>query len=40
MILGKEIMQRFWHIELMEEPQRIYSNFIHDISEMKLRIPA
>jgi hypothetical protein len=24
----------------VEEPKRIYSNFIHGISEMKVRIPA
>ncbi len=27
-------------IELMEEPPRLYSNFIHGITEMKVRIPA
>ena len=27
-------------IELMEEPKRLYSNFIHGITEMKVRIPA
>ncbi len=39
-ILWEEIMKRFPRIELMEEPKRIYSNFIHGISEMKVRIPA
>jgi cytochrome P450 len=39
-ILWEEIMKRFPVIELVEEPQRIYSNFIHGISEMKVRIPA
>ena len=24
----------------MEEPKRIYSNFIHGITEMKVRIPG
>jgi cytochrome P450 len=39
-ILWEEIMKRFQTIELMEEPKRIYSNFIHGITEMKVRIPA
>ncbi len=39
-ILWEEIMKRFPRIELMEEPKRIYSNFIHGITEMKVRIPA
>lgn len=39
-ILWEEIMKRFPTIELVEEPKRIYSNFIHGISEMKVRIPA
>ena len=40
MILWEEIMKRFPKIELLEEPKRIYSNFIHGISELKVRIPA
>jgi cytochrome P450 len=39
-ILWEEIMKRFPAIELVEEPKRLYSNFIHGISEMKVRIPA
>jgi cytochrome P450 len=39
-ILWEEIMKRFPTIELVEEPKRIYSNFIHGITEMKVRIPA
>ncbi len=39
-ILWEEIMKRFPVIELVEEPKRIYSNFIHGISEMKVRIPV
>jgi cytochrome P450 len=39
-ILWEEIVKRFPRIELMEEPKRIYSNFIHGITEMKVRIPA
>jgi cytochrome P450 len=40
LILWEEIMARFPRIELMEEPERIYSNFIHGISRMMVRIPA
>ena len=39
-ILWEEIMKRFAVIELVEEPRRIYSNFIHGISELKVRIPG
>jgi cytochrome P450 len=39
-ILWEEIMKRFPVIELVDEPKRIYSNFIHGITEMKVRIPA
>ncbi len=39
-ILWEEIMKRFPRIELVEEPRRIYSNFIHGITDMKVRIPA
>lgn len=39
-ILWEEIVKRFPRIELIEEPKRIYSNFIHGIAEMKVRIPA
>ena len=38
--LWEEIMKRFPRIELLEEPERIYSNFIHGISRMMVRIPA
>ena len=38
-ILWEEILKRFQRIELVEEPKRIYSNFIHGIAEMKVRIP-
>src|SRR3984957_4568014 len=40
MILWEEVMKRFPRIELMDEPKRLYSNFIHGITEMKVRIPA
>ncbi len=39
-VLWEEIMKRFPRIELMEEPTRIYSNFIHGISKLPVRIPA
>jgi cytochrome P450 len=39
-ILWEEIVKRFPRIELMEEPERIYSNFIHGISRMMVRIAA
>jgi cytochrome P450 len=39
-ILWEEIMRRFPRIEPMAEPKRIYSNFIHGITEMQVRIPA
>jgi cytochrome P450 len=39
-ILWEEIMKRFPVIELMGEPQRIYSNFIHGITALPVRIPG
>ena len=39
-VLWEEIMKRFPVIELMDEPKRIYSNFIHGITAMPVRIPA
>ena len=39
-ILWEEILKRFPMIELVEEPKRLYSNFIHGITEMMVRIPA
>jgi cytochrome P450 len=39
-ILWEEIMRRFPVIELMSEPKRIYSNFIHGITALPVRIPA
>lgn len=39
-ILWEEILKRFPKIELMEEPKRLYSNFIHGITEMQVRIPG
>jgi cytochrome P450 len=39
-ILWEEILQRFPTIELMGEPTRSYSNVIHGITSMPVRIPA
>ncbi|HVC63543.1 MAG TPA: cytochrome P450 [Acetobacteraceae bacterium] len=39
-ILWEEIMRRFPVIELMDEPKRMYSNFIHGITALPVRIPA
>jgi cytochrome P450 len=38
-ILWEEIMKRYPYIELMEEPERVYSSFVHGISSMMVRIP-
>jgi cytochrome P450 len=39
-ILWEEILKRFPTIELMEEPKRSYSNIIHGIVSMPVRIPT
>ena len=39
-ILWEEILKRFPVIEVVSEPKRIYSNFIHGIEQMMVRIPA
>ena len=39
-ILWEEIMKRFPVIEIQAEPTRIYSNQIHGISELPVRIPG
>ena len=39
-ILWEEIMKRFPLIELIEEPKRVYSSFVHGISSMMVRIPG
>ena len=39
-ILWEEILKRFPMIEVVEQPKRIYSNFIHGFSSMPVRIPA
>jgi cytochrome P450 len=39
-ILWEEIVARFDRIELAGPPQRLYSNFIHGITSLPVRIPA
>jgi cytochrome P450 len=39
-ILWEEILQRFPRIEVVGEPKRLYSSFVHGISELMVRIPA
>jgi cytochrome P450 len=39
-ILWEEIMKRFPVIELVEEPKRVFSSFVHGISSMMVRIPG
>jgi len=38
-ILWEEILKRFPPIEVVEKPKRSYSNLIHGITEMNVRIP-
>ena len=40
MILWEEILKRFPPIEVVEKPKRAYSNLIHGIIEMMVRIPV
>ncbi len=39
-IMWEEILKRFPMIEVVAEPSRIYSNFIHGISALPVRIPG
>ena len=39
-ILWEEILKRFPVIEVVGEPRRTLSNFVHGIVSMKVRIPA
>src|SRR5271155_1497804 len=39
-ILWEEILKRFRPIEVVENPKRAYSNLIHGITEMRVRIPT
>ena len=39
-ILWEEILQRFPTIEVVGEPTRVYSSFVHGIADLPVRIPA
>ncbi|MCP5183011.1 MAG: cytochrome P450 [Pseudomonadales bacterium] len=39
-ILWEEILKRWSHIEVVEEPQRVYSNFVNGYTSMKVVIHA
>ncbi len=39
-ILWEEILQRGWSIEVVGEPKRVYSSFIHGFAELPVRISA
>ena len=39
-IIWEEIMKRFPRIELVGEPVRVKSNFVHGFTEVPVRIPA
>jgi cytochrome P450 len=39
-ILWEEILQRFSKIEVVGEPTRLYSSFVHGIGELPVRIPV
>jgi len=39
-ILWEEILQRFPKIEVVGEPKRVYSSFVHGITELPVNIPV
>ncbi len=39
-ILWEEILQRGWTIEVLGEPKRVFSSFIHGFTELRVRISA
>ena len=39
-VIWEEILKRFPDIQLLEEPKRTYSNFIHGFRSMPVRIPT
>ena len=39
-VLWQEILKRFEHIEVLGEPTRTKSNFVHGFTAMPVRIPA
>ena len=39
-ILWEEVLKRFDRIEVMDEPGRVYSSFVHGITSLPVRIPG
>ena len=39
-IIWEEILKRFPRIELVEEPKRAFSSFVHGYESMRVVIPA
>ena len=39
-ILWEEILRRFERIEVVGEPKRVFSSFVHGITDLPVRIPA
>ncbi|MCX7381356.1 MAG: cytochrome P450, partial [Alphaproteobacteria bacterium] len=39
-ILWEEILKRFDRIEMVDEPSRIFSSFVHGITALPVRIPG
>ena len=39
-ILWEEILKRFETIEVVGEPKRVFSSFVHGITDLPVRIPA
>jgi cytochrome P450 len=39
-ILWEEMLDRLPTIEVVSEPKRVYSSFVHGITELMVRIPA
>jgi cytochrome P450 len=39
-ILWEEILQRSWKIEVVGEPKRVYSAFVHGFTELPVRVTA
>jgi cytochrome P450 len=37
-VLWEEILQRFARIEIQDEPERIYSSFVHGYSKLPVKV--
>jgi len=37
-ILWEEILERFRHVEVLEEPSRVFSNFVHGYTHMPVML--